>query len=296
MQAEVVLIPDESKKFIIKALLSLKNVKAALKKGQIIVHPSSTTLFLYEALVGRFPDAGEHWVAGLILPRGLCASRHSNEQMASRGQSIQDPLENKHAWIFKKGQLQEKMRLGDILDQMSSDDVYVKGPNAMDIKGNVGVLYANPAGGGGTIGRVISRARKLKFHLLCPTGFEKLIPVPVKEAAKKAGFKRVERAMGLPCGLIPIPASLGQKIDEMDAVRILSGAEATPIAAGGLGGAGGAITLAISGTKAQVNRAVDAVESVKGTRLPPLDLLQCAHCPNPNCHQRGLKDIPWLEI
>lgn len=64
MQAEVVLIPDESKKFIIKALLALNFVKAALKKGLIVAHPSSTTLFLYEALMGRLPDADEHWVSG----------------------------------------------------------------------------------------------------------------------------------------------------------------------------------------------------------------------------------------
>jgi hypothetical protein len=296
MQAEIVLTPDESKKFIIKALLSLKSVKTALKKGLVVVHPSSTTLFLYEAITGRFPDTGERWVSGIILPRGLCGSRHTVEGMATQVQGIRDPLDNKHAWIFKKGQLQERMRLGDILDQMSADDVYVKGPNAMDIKGNIGVLYANPAGGGGTIGRVIGRARKIKFHLLCPAGIEKLIPVPVNQAAKKAGFKRVERAMGMPCGLIPIPASIGQKIDEIDAVRILSGAEATPIAAGGLCGAGGAAVLAIHGTKSQVNKAVDAVLSVKGTRLPTPELVQCAQCPNPNCHQRGLKNIPWLEI
>jgi len=296
MQAEVVLIPDESKKFIVQALVSLDIFKAALKKGTIVVHPSSTTFFLYEAVTGRFPDAEEHWVSGMILPRGLCASRHTIERMATHDQSMKDPLDNKNAWVFKKGKLQEKMRLGDILDQMSADDIYVKGPNAIDSKGNIGVLYANPAGGGGTIGRVIARARKDKFHLLFPAGIEKLIPVPVKQAAKKAGFKRVDRAMGMPCGLIPIPASLGQKIDEIDAVRILSGAEATPIAAGGLGGAGGAVVLAINGTKTQVNHAVDAVESVKGTRLPAFDLLQCDRCPNPNCYQRGLKDIPWLEI
>jgi len=296
MQAEVVLIPDESKKFIIKGLLALDSVQAALKMGLIVVHPSTTTLFLYEALMGRFPDAGEQWVSGLILPRGLCASRHTIERMATHDQSMQDPLDNKNAWVFKKGRLQEKMRLGDILDQMSADDIYIKGPNAIDPKGNIGVLYANPAGGGGTIGRVIGQARKRKFHLLFPAGIEKLIPVPVKQAAKKAGFKRVDRAMGMPCGMIPIPATIGKKIDEIDAVRILSDAEATPIAAGGLGGAGGAIVLAINGTKAEVNRALDAVESVKGTRLPPLDLLQCDSCPNPQCHQRGLKDIPWLEI
>jgi hypothetical protein len=296
MQAEVVLIPVESKKFIIKALLALKSVKAALRNGLVVVHPSSTTYFLYEAITGCIPDAGEQWVAGVVLPRGLCASRPVVENMAATDQRKKDPLNNRNAWVFKKGQLQGKMRLGDILDQMSTDDIYVKGPNAIDPEGNIGVLYANPAGGGGTIGRVIKRARKDKFHVLFPTGLEKMIPVPVKQAAKKAGFKRVETAMGMPCGLLPIPASLGRKIDEIDAVHILSGAEATPIAAGGLGGGGGAVVLAINGTKAQVNRAVDAIENVKGTRLPQLDLLPCEHCPNPNCHQRGMKDIPWLEI
>ena len=296
MQAEVVLTPDESKKFIIQALLSMSSVKKALKKGLVVVHPSSTTLFLYEALMGRLPDAGTHWVSGVILPRGLCGSRHTVERMATIDPSMRDPLDNKNAWVFKNGRLQDKMRLGDILDRMKPGDVYVKGPNAVDPKGNIGVLYANPAGGGGTIGRVVARARKTKFHLLCPAGIEKLIPVPVKEAAKKAGFKRVDKAMGMPCGLIPIPASLGQKIDEADAVRILSGAEATPISAGGLGGAGGAVVLAIHGSKTQVNRAVDAVLRVKGARLPALDLVQCETCPNPQCHQRGMKDIPWLEI
>jgi len=296
MQAEIVLVPDESKKLIATALLALDDVKAALKKGLVVVHPSSTTLFLYEALTGRFPDAGEPWVSGLILPRGLCASRQTIERMALKDASMKDPLDNRNAWVFAGGRLQEKMRLGDILDRMTPRDVYIKAPNAVDPKGNIGVLFANPAGGGGTIGRVLGRARKVKFSLLFPAGIEKLIPVPVRQAAQKAGFKRVDRAMGMPCGLIPVPASLGRKIDEKDAVAILSGAEATPIAAGGLGGAGGAVALAVGGTSAQVKKALQAVEKVKGVRLPPLDLLPCASCPNPQCHQRGLKGIPWLEI
>ena len=159
MQAEVVLIPDESKKFIVQAMLSMKMFKTALKKGTIVVHPSTTTFFLFEAITGRLPDAGEHWVSGIILPRGLCASRHTVERMANHDPSMKDPLDNKNAWVFKKGELQEKMRLGDILDQMSADDIYVKGPNAIDPKGNIGVLYANPAGGGGTIGRVLGPQR-----------------------------------------------------------------------------------------------------------------------------------------
>jgi hypothetical protein len=185
------------------------------------------------------------------------------------------------------------MRLGELLELMSSDDVYVKGANALDPQWNVGVLFASPAGGGGTIGRVMAARRKRKFHLLLPVGLEKLIPVSIKEAARKAGFMKVDRAMGMPCGLIPVP---GRKIDEVDAVRILSGAQATPIAAGGLGAAQGATVLAIHGTPQQVNRAMDAIEKVKGAQLPPLDLLQCDSCPGPTCHFRGRGDLPWLKM
>ncbi|MBW2145693.1 MAG: hypothetical protein JRG73_09215 [Deltaproteobacteria bacterium] len=291
MQAEAVLVPNESKKLIAKAVLDMDEVKKALDDGIMVMHPSSTTIFMYESILGRLPDEGQVWVCGVTLPRGLCGSRETLRGMAAHGDGFRDPLDFKHAWIFRKGQLQESMRLGDIVDQMSSDDVYVKGPNALDPQGNVGVLFANPAGGGGTIGRVIVAQRKRGFHLLLPIGLEKLIPVSIQAASKKAGFKNVDRAMGMPCGLIPVP---GRKIDEVDAIRMISGAEATPIAAGGLGGAEGAVVLAIHGTEEQVNRAMEAMESVKGAPLPSLDLWQCDTCPGPTCHLRGRNDLPWL--
>jgi len=87
MQAEVVLTPDESKKFIIQALLAMNSVKKALKKGMVVVHPSSTTLFLYEAIMGRLPDAGTHWVSGMIL---------------EKGSPIKGPVKRKNTSPFKK--------------------------------------------------------------------------------------------------------------------------------------------------------------------------------------------------
>jgi len=293
MQAQVVLIPDESKKLIAHGLLALDAVQSALKKGLVVLHPSSTTLFVYEAILGRRPEPGRPWVSGQILPRGLCASKNTIQRMAASHESMNDPLDNRNAWVFRNGRLQEGLRLGDILNEIRPADVYVKAPNAMDPEGNTGVLYANPAGGGGTIGRVIARWRKERFHLLLPAGLEKLLPISIEEAAKKARGRRADRAMGMPCGLMPVP---GQKIDERDAIRVLSGAEATPIAAGGLGGAGGAVTLAIYGEAEKVERALAAVDQVKGARLPPLDLLQCGDCPNPYCHLRGRQDRSWLTV
>ena len=56
-----------------------------------------------------------------------------------------------------------------------------------------------------------------------------------------------------------------------------------PIAAGGLGGAEGAITLIIKGTNGQVKKAIDYVEQSKGARLPQLRLCHCNDCSVPHC-------------
>ena len=279
MQAEVVLTPTESKKLIAKSILQLKEFQDALEKGIVALHPSSSTIFLYEKILGHRPKGV--WVCGVLAQKGLCGSKEAQEMISARGPGIHDPAKSRQAWFFKKGILQEQTALGDILEQMTAGDVYVKGSNAVDPQGNVGVLYANPAGGGGTIGKVIAAYRKKNFHLLLPIGLEKLIPVSIAEAAKKAAFKKVDKAMGMPCGLIPVP---GRKIDEVDALKMLSGAHATPIAAGGLGGAEGSIVLALEGSEKEVLKGLEAIQEVKGAQLPILNLPDCATCDKVYCH------------
>ena len=279
MQAEVVLTPTESKKLIAQAILQLKEFQDALEKGIVALHPSSSTIFLYEKILGHRPKGV--WVCGVLTQKGLCGSKEAQDMISARGPGIHDPAQSRQAWFFKKGILQEQTALGNILEQMAASDVYVKGSNAVDPQGNVGVLYANPAGGGGTIGKVIAAYRKKNFHLLLPIGLEKLIPVSIAEAAKKAAFKKVDKAMGMPCGLIPVP---GRKIDEVDALKILSGAQATPIAAGGLGGAEGSIVLALEGSESEVLKALEWIREVKGAQLPVLNLPDCKTCDKLYCH------------
>jgi hypothetical protein len=279
MQAEIVLTPTESKKLISMATLHLEEVRGALTKGIVVLHPSSSTFFLFQEIAGQPPEGV--WVCGVVSPKGLCGSREELKKVYYSGLGIHDPLQFRQSWFFKDGVLQEKTPLGEILDQMTERDVYVKGANALDPQGNVGVLYANPAGGGGTIGRVMKARRKQGFHLILPIGLEKLIPVSIQEASRKAGFKNVDQAMGKPCGVIPVA---GKKIDEIDAFTILSGAQATPIAAGGLGGAEGGLVLALHGSEGKLQEALKVTHTVKGAQLPMLDLPECDTCESPNCH------------
>jgi hypothetical protein len=110
---------------------------------------------------------------------------------------------------------------------------------------------------------------------------EKLIPISIVQAAKEAKRVQYEYGMGLPAGLFPCPQ--GTVVTETNAISLLSGATAVPIAAGGLGGAEGAVTMIIKGTTPQVSNAIEFVERSKGARLPPLRLCNCSDCPVPDC-------------
>jgi hypothetical protein len=96
--------------------------------------------------------------------------------------------------------------------------------------------------------------------------------------AKQAQY---EYGMGLPTGIFPCPD--GKTITEIDAVKILSGAIAIPIASGGLGGAEGATTLIVKGTNEQVRDAIEFIEQSKGAKLPSLRLTNCSDCSVPHC-------------
>jgi hypothetical protein len=173
---------------------------------------------------------------------------------------------------------------------MGSNDVYVKGVNALDVEGNVGVLWGN-VNEGGTAALVMSTQRRKGFKVIFPAGLEKLIPFPIKEVAKEARRFEYDYSMGMPCGLLPCE---GIVVTELKAIEILSGAVAIPISAGGLGGAEGAVTLVIKGEKEQVTKAIQKIEDSKGARLPPVRLSNCNDCPlsSSSCGF-PLKDKPW---
>jgi hypothetical protein len=276
MLAQVILTPTESKKLIAKAVVSLDAVKQAAANGLIVLHPSSSTYFIFEELTGVKPGTN-HWVCGVVTPRGMCVEM----AMALGGQTPQnnayDPGELGGLWAIKQGKVISEDITSRLIGQMTAGDVYIKGVNALDNQGNVGIL----CGERGALGIIFSAWKKKKFNLIFPVGLEKLIPIPVIEAAKEAKQAKYEYGMGLPAGLYPCPG--GTTVTEIDAVKILSGATAIPIASGGLGGAEGAITLVIKGTEKQTRKALKYVEQSKGAELPPVRLNNCPGCTVPHC-------------
>jgi hypothetical protein len=277
MLAQIVLTPAESKKLIAKAVAGLEAVQQAVKNGIVALHPSSSTYFIVEEITGSKPKTN-YWVCGVVTPRGMCVEMAMvlGSGLTPRGDKA-DPGDLQGTWVIEKGQLGGEEKLSSLLYRMTASDIYVKGVNALDSEGNVGILF----GLEGSMGYIQAARKKRNFTIIYPAGLEKLIPIPVKQAAKEAKFTRYESGMGMPVGLFPCPS--GVTVNEVRAIEILSGASAIPVASGGLGGAEGATTLVLKGKADEVKKALDFVEQSKGARLPDLRLCNCNDCPVPNC-------------
>ena len=77
MRAQVSLIPTESKKLIAKAVARMDEIRYALKKGIVALHPSSSTIFIVEELIGKLPatevwmEPAPQWSRGNSVPRTI---------------------------------------------------------------------------------------------------------------------------------------------------------------------------------------------------------------------------------
>lgn len=291
MRAQVTLTPTESKKLIAKAVARMDEVQNAFRKGIVAIHPSSSTIFIVEELLGKLP-ATDVWVCGIVAPKAACGSVEMSKRPGIKEDGTRRPkAEFPHTWLIEKRELKSGIPLGDILDRMMPEDVYIKGVNAVDPYNTVGVLTGDRMEEGGTIGLVMARARRGAFKAVFPVGLEKLIPVSIREASREAAFRNVlDYSMGAPCTLFPCQ---GIVVTEPRAIEILTGATTVPISAGGLGGAEGAITMVIKGSDEQVTKAIGYIEGVKGAKLPrKVRVRNCKDCEREACSLKG-GGKPW---
>jgi hypothetical protein len=292
MLAQIILTPTESKKLIAKAVANMDIIKQAATEGMVVLHPSSSTYFIVEELTGTKPRTN-YWVCGVVAPRGTCIEMGIIVGDYLPRSATTDPGEFRTWWVIRNRQLSIGEKVSEIMKQVKPTDVFIKGVNALDPEGNVGILIGDPIGGG-PLGRILSAWRRMSFHLVFPVGLEKLIPIPISQASKEAKQTKYEYAMGLDSGLLPCPR--GERVNiitEIEAIQMLSGAVAVPMAAGGLGGAEGAITMVMKGSEEQVKRAIDYVEQSKGAKLPQLRLCNCRECPGAHC-RFPVSDKHWV--
>ena len=250
--AIIVLTPYESRRLIAKGILALPEVKRALENHWFVVSRGTTCAYIVDELTGETLDKGLS-TAGIITDGRLA----STEEALRLG-----------PWVFRDGKLSDEPA-DKALNAFTPIDVSVKGVNAVDPEGNVGVIAANEMGG--TIGAIWPILAARGSYLIAPVGLEKLIP-SVKKATFKTGQGVHKYVMGSRIALMPVMDAI--VVTEIQSLEMLTGATATLVASGGVAGSEGSVTLALEGSEETVMKAVDIVKGVKGEPafgVPPLE-------------------------
>jgi len=114
--------------------------------------------------------------------------------------------------------------------------------------------FGHPTGGG--VGAALGIVTAKRIRYLHPAGLEKNVPVDLNEAAD---MLKDREGKGPTLWVVP-----GDIFTEIEALRALADVEAVPVGAGGVGGAEGAIWLAVFGDSKSLDKAGEVIESVRG--------------------------------
>jgi len=239
MHIVVSLTVSESKRLIAKAVVKTDFVRRALEKGTLAVGTGTTNGYIIEEITGEKIDK-KSFVTGRTLPHG-----YNGPKLSYTHPDL----------VIRKGE-RLSIKATEALPDMGPGDVFVKGVNALNYeRKQAAVLIGHPSGGnvGATLGTTVAK----RICYLHPVGLEKSVAVDLVEAAER--LNKDPEGKGPTLWVVP-----GYIFTEIEALRTLAEVEATHIASGGIGGAEGAVWLAIFGTSEQLDKAQQAISSVRG--------------------------------
>lgn len=296
MRASIVLKPSESKRLIAKAIAQKEEVKKAMENAYIILAEGSINFMVAEELFGLKIDPSDFIcgmvVDGVLCSSGLCSLDPRFKFKAGFVDSTTPEISVTVPLVAYKGKVID-MKYEDAINDFHLDTVIIKGGNAVDREGNVGVIIAGYDGG--FISKVFGHTVSQGVKLITPIGLEKSV-FSVPEAAKYTGGKRFDYSMGEDYGLFVITTA--DVVTEIEALKLLTGADSYHVASGGIGGSEGAVVISCEGNAESIDRVIKVIESVKGE--PPIQKgrrQQCDSCRYVNCnYYRKEKDkLPkWM--
>jgi hypothetical protein len=241
-QAQVILTVSEGKRLIAKAVAQLPIVREALDNGTVIIAKGTTNTYVAEEILGRKIEHGAY-VLGRTFP--------------SKAEIQFGPVESLKEFVLVNGEAVD-LSLGEAVEKLESADVVIKGASALNYERKLAGVMASSRTGG-TTGTVMPYVIARKAHLVIPVGLEKQVSGNVLDIANMLG-EPVESLNRIPSMFL----LRGRIVTEIEAVETLAGVSAVQFAAGGIGGAEGAIRLLLRGTKEQVEKALNLIAGVQG--------------------------------
>jgi len=254
---QFILTPAAGKRLIGKALAAHPTVQAASRYVTLVIIAGTTNGYAAEEILLGLAQADgfsrKRFFRGIVLPSGR----------TTKEGRLPDESDFPGDVVIVKGVWQKGKTLFDVADSLREGDVILKGANALDLtRKQAAVLIGHPRGG--TTITALQAAVGRRVQLILPVGLEKRVPGDLMELAARinapgeSGFR-----------LLPVP---GEVFTEIDAIRLLTGAETEMLAAGGVGGAEGAVWLALRGSDEQLQRAEELIKEVSA-EISQLDVI-----------------------
>ena len=244
----IALTPSESKRVIAKGVKNLEEVQRALKQGTVIIGLGTTNAYVADEILSELSGANkidkQRYAAGVITDKGTC---------------VVTKEEREKDIIIKNGVVSREESIENAIEELSAEDVFIKGANALDAYGNAGILLAHTAGG--TIGSAIGTVMARGVNFIIPVGIEKMIPYSITAAAKRVGKGRFFKSVGMPVGLIPV---YGTVITEIEALILLGAEDAFTISAGGVAGGEGSVVICAEGSAESMEDLMRVITQIKG--------------------------------
>lgn len=247
MKASIVLNPTTAKRLIAQGVAVHPIVTYAIELGTVIVTLGTTNGYVASELVGTSIDQGA-FAAGLI----------------DDGWNINVRLGQASDLVLKDG-MQIPFDEQTVLDDLTAGDVIIKGGNAIDPLGTVGVLMAGDTGG--TVGRYVPTAIARGVDIIIPISVAKSVHTPIAGLALGLGSHKLDLSMGLPCGIYPLT---GYVVSEIEALELLFDVYAVHVCSGGINSGQGSVSLLIEGEEESVCAAFDHVQQL--AQLPEISV------------------------
>ncbi|MCX8207610.1 MAG: hypothetical protein N3G75_07230 [Methanothrix sp.] len=230
---QFVLTPAAGKRLIARAVAAHPAVREAMRSGTVAIIAGTTNGYVAEELLEligqRDGFTRRRFFRGITLPPW---------KESTESGRLPDERDFPGDVVITRGEWRRGLTLFDVVDDLSEGDLIIKGANALDLqRRQAAVLIGHPRGG--TIVAALQAAVGRRVRLMIPMGLEKRVDADLMDLSRRLN---APGSKGL--RLLPVP---GEIITEIDAIRILTNAEAEIMAAGGVCGAEGSVWLYVHG-------------------------------------------------
>ena len=155
MKATFVLTPAEARRLIAKAVIQMPEFQRAWENAYVLLAGGTTNAFIAQELLGDRSIEPGRCTVGLSCEGLLCVTEPESRRSFPN--------------VFYKGKPVDK-KIEEALQDYHADTVIIKGANAFDLEGHVGIITSGF--NGGTVPNFIGYMTSKGLKWICPVGYD----------------------------------------------------------------------------------------------------------------------------